>query len=489
MGYIEGFKYDIFISYSHIDNEKTPGTTYSWIELFYEALVLSLWQSIGTKKINIWWDNKRLDGGVAFDDAIEKGIKDSAIFLCLNSPSFLNSDYCQKELDLFYKKAHDDPHGFKVKDRPRIINVLLYNIPYTKWPYELNGTPGFSFHDGKDDDDKGDPVAYTATDYKERLHNLRDALVALIEILRKPPPPPEDKFTIFFGEVPDTLRSLRSKTINALKEADYSIVADMPPPYQDEEHEHAVNEALENSMLSVHLLDQYPGHEILEAPNTWYTKKQAELSLASAKNKLIWVPGQLNLHDIEEEPYKRFLSDLDSGNKTANKLDFVRGAKSELITQVKDIITRIIREAAPLPIAGQLSVLLDTHIKDQLFALELSKTMVDKNIQPYINPQDDDPHKNINMLEDRISLVSKLIFFYGKVSKEWVIERMNAALQIIVEHNYAVDDFIVIMLPPHKDSNDFVLRQRFLKVNVFNYSDQPMGVGGEMDDFFNKLKS
>ena len=51
MGYIESFKYDIFISYSHIDNEKTPGTTYSWIEMFYEELTLSLWQSIGTKKL------------------------------------------------------------------------------------------------------------------------------------------------------------------------------------------------------------------------------------------------------------------------------------------------------------------------------------------------------------------------------------------------------------------------------------------------------
>lgn len=489
MGYIEGFKYDIFISYSHIDNAKTPGATHSWIEMFYEELVLSLWQSLGTKKIDIWWDNKRLDGGVAFDSAIEKGIKDSAIFLCLNSPSFLNSEYCQKELDFFYKKAHDDPYGLKIKDRPRIINVLLYNIPYTRWPYELNGTTGFKFHDGEEDDDQGDPIIYTAADYKERLHNLRDALVELIETLRKPPPPLEDKFTIYFGEVPDTLRSLRAKTITALKEADYAILGDIPPPYEDEEHENAVNEALENSTLSIHLLDQYPGHEILQAPNTWYTKKQAELSLASSTNKLIWIPGQLNLNDIEEEPYKHFLSDLDSGTKNAPKLDFVRGVKSELTTQVKDIITRIIKETAPVPIEGQLSVLLDTHIKDQLFAFEFGKFMLDKNIQPYINPQDDDPHKNISMLEDRISLVRKLIFFYGKVSKDWVIERMNAALQVIVEHNYFVDDFIVVMLPPHKDNSEFVLRQRFVKVNVFDYSDQPITEGGRLDDFFNKLKS
>ena len=49
MGYIEGFSYDIFISYSHIDNERSAGQSASWIEQFYKDLNVLLWQSVGTK--------------------------------------------------------------------------------------------------------------------------------------------------------------------------------------------------------------------------------------------------------------------------------------------------------------------------------------------------------------------------------------------------------------------------------------------------------
>ena len=173
------------------------------------------------KEIKIWWDNKRLDGGVFFDDAIERGINNSAIFLCLNSPSFLHSEYCQKELDLFYKKAQKEDYGIRIKDRSRIINVLLYNINYTHWPHELSGTTGFHFHNAVDEDDKGDPVDFTAAEYKHRLHELRDSLVALIEILRDPPPVTSQHLLYILEMYRTRLRGLRNKTITALKSEGY----------------------------------------------------------------------------------------------------------------------------------------------------------------------------------------------------------------------------------------------------------------------------
>ena len=130
MGYIPGFDYDIFISYSHTDNINIAQQQ-GWVEQFYDVLRITLWQLVGTEKIKIWWDDKRLDGGVIFDDAIADGIKKSAILICLNSPSFLNSVYCKKELDLFYSTAKYDSIGLKVgDDRSRIINVLLNNISF-----------------------------------------------------------------------------------------------------------------------------------------------------------------------------------------------------------------------------------------------------------------------------------------------------------------------------------------------------------------------
>ena len=78
MGYIPGFEYDIFITYSHTDNINIEDEE-GWVEQFYKILRISLWQLIGTEEIKIWWDDKRMDGGVVFDDAIAEGIKKSAI--------------------------------------------------------------------------------------------------------------------------------------------------------------------------------------------------------------------------------------------------------------------------------------------------------------------------------------------------------------------------------------------------------------------------
>ena len=109
-------------------------------------------------------------------------------------------------------------------------------------------------------------------------------------------------------------------------------------------------------------------------------------------------------------------------------------------------------------------------------------------MQPYINPQEDDPRKNINLLADRISQVNKLVFLYGTVSKEWVLARMSAALQLIVTNNYAIDDFYVYLAPPNKLSDDIKLNQRFLKVNVVNNSANPDLTAEMLDTFIKDMK-
>src|SRR6476620_6761508 len=103
MAYISGYTYDIFISYAHLDNDKLWGQTAGWIEQFYTDLNILLSRRIGKPEaVKIWWDNKKLDGSKVFDQSIAEGIKQSAVLLCLTSRSYLQSEYCQKELNLFY---------------------------------------------------------------------------------------------------------------------------------------------------------------------------------------------------------------------------------------------------------------------------------------------------------------------------------------------------------------------------------------------------
>ncbi len=281
MAYIKGYKYDIFISYAHLDNEKLSWQLLGWIEQFYTDLNILLSRRIGKAgAIEIWWDNNKLDGNILFDESIKTGIKESAILLCLSSPGYVESEYCLKELELFYKKAQEEDIGLSVGGRSRIINVLLYNIPFTQWPVELSGTTGFHFHDAVNEDDLGDPLDTGRLELKSRLQDLRDALIKLIHEFPKEEEPDEqefhleeekndDDFTIYFGDVADSLSSVKKRTVKELEKRGYKIICDVPPPFKTDEHEKAVKEKLEEASMAVHLLDLLPGREIEDEESIW----------------------------------------------------------------------------------------------------------------------------------------------------------------------------------------------------------------------------
>ncbi len=501
MAFLKDYEYDIFISYAHVDNTPFPGQTAGWIEQFYKNLDLMLAKRFGRPGIiKIWWDDKRLDGSVVFNKSIEAGIKSSAIMMCLNSPGYIASDYCKKELDTFYKKAKAEKTGLVIGARSRIINVLLNNIPFGEWLPELSGTSGFPFHDATEADDFGDALETNSHEFSEQLKNVRDALWNILNDFSKtltpspiaPIPTSEgesQKFSIFFGEVADTLRIPRKRAINELEKLGFNIIFGIPPPNEVNAHEQAIKDALNSADMAVHLLDEYPGREIVGAPELWYPQKQAELAMQTGKSQLIWVPAETDFQDIEDDNYKLFLQKLETGESISKNFEFVRGSKSNLAMEIIDIAEHLKAQRTLQNAENEkISVLLDTHFKDQLYALDLSRTLIENKIQPFINPQEDDPHKNINILADRISQVRKLIFLYGSVSKEWVFERMSAALHLIITNNFNIDDFFIFMAPPHKEKNSIQLNQRFLKISVIDNSDNPVLDKEKVDKLLTELR-
>ncbi len=515
MAYIPGYTYDIFISYAHLDNLMLPGQQHGWIELFYQSLNLKLAQRIGRMDaVKIWWDSKKLDGSRLFDNSIEEGIRDSAIMISLISPGYLQSEYCRRELDLFATKAASEKAGSSVGDSARLIKVLLNNIPYATLPPQFGRATGFPFYKAEDSDDFGEPLNQADPIFAEQLKDLRDALVRIFEAFPKDQPAtqgaalsgvtaasrgtlptaagvavdgPGKGFRIFFGEVSDSLRTAKKRTISDLEKNGYTIITNIPPPEEASAHEQKVTECMKQVNLSVHLLDQYPGREI-SGTDTWYPKKQAELALSLAPSKLIWVPGEMDEEEVEEEAYKTFLRGL-SGNSDPNqKYEFIRGSKSELTSQIMDYANAITQARVRQESNEKISVLVDTHFSDQQYAFSLGQALLKNNMQPYINPQEDDPRKNIQILGDRISQVNKLVFLYGNVSREWVLERMSAALQLIVTNNYPIDDFYVYLAPPNKMNDDIKLNQRFMKVNVLNHSAEPDLTAGALDEFVADLR-
>lgn len=458
MAYIKGYKYDFFISYSHIDNEESNSRIIGWVERFYKELVVMLNRSFGTEEISIWWDARRLTGNVVFDNAIEEAISSSAILICLNSPSFVNSEYCQQELKSFYEQAAQDRFGLILNNRCRILNLLLFNIPHSQWPKELSGTTGFSFHDAEEDDEQGNTVTIKSRQFKDQLQkNLKRAIRELFDEFENAEPKevkdPASEFTIYFGDVSDSLSSQRERTINELQKRGYKVYYDVPPPYESLEHEKAVTAKLEQAHLSIHLLDGIKGRKIAGEELMWYPQKQLELSMHIDKPKLIWIPEEVNINVIEEEKYRNFLHDLQTGKAITKETSYIRGKKSRLLQEIMDL-AEVLKKRETQIAPESLSVLLDAHSVDQYSVFDLCKNLAEEQVHLLLNPQEIDPRTNMQFLEDRINKVKQLVFFYGKVSEQWIEERFIAARQYILDSKYPLKDFLFFLMPPLKNPNE-----------------------------------
>jgi len=249
------------------------------------------------------------------------------------------------------------------------------------------------------------------------------------------------------------------------------IVTNVPPPYEAGEHESKVVEAMKQADLSVHLLDEFPGREIQGEEGKSYPQKQVELGLKHAKSQFIWVPNTLELETVEDTNYKAFIDELQNGNRGASNYSFIKGSASSLSREVSQMLDRPPVGAQNGKPGGSTAALVDTHLKDQLHAYALGQFLIGKCIQPYINPEEDDPSKNMKVLEERLKQVNKLIVIFGDVGEQWVRARLAVAMQIAITARVQLKACGVYFAPPRQRGPSNIFDLPLLPVYEFDSSD------------------
>ena len=420
--FVPGYEYDIFISYAHVDNlTALPGEA-GWVELFHRHLEVQLTKRFGRANMVKIWRDQRLEGGHLFDEVIQNRIDRAAVFLLLLSPGYMASAYCQQEIRRFFDKAQAEALGLQVGERNRILNVMLDNIPHEAWPKEVGRISGYPFYDDQDEafSEPLDPMdkvfQMPLRGLVRTLHAIlsefaelkRDSTDPSIEapavvtpvveipavpspsfpspaVLRQaapPSPPPQAAGgpggEVYLAEVADSLRKTLKRVTSELHQQGIEVYKTVPPPYASAEHDAAVRDAMQRAQLSVHLLDGWEGREMDDEEIT-YPQKQVALGLQHAQHQLIWMPHQLDLDDVEDPDHQAFLSRLENDTQARDGATFelIRGGQSapEIVREIAAKLAQFNQPAQPVV---QPAVLLDTHVKDQLFALETSRVLLEK---------------------------------------------------------------------------------------------------------------
>ena len=477
-----GYDYDIFISYAHDDNSVLSGDK-GWVTQFHDLLSNWLMRQRGLKGLKIWFDESKLNGNTQFDDAIKSGVEKSALFFVIHSRNYQNSEYCNQELDWFLEHNQRFAGGVRVGDESRLFNIQIQNLHFDNWSDKISGTSGFVLHDATKREDLGFPTSTQNNDglFDSQIRKVVEAAEKTIEALKlqapsRPITTPKDQDTdrpkIFIANVPDSLKAFRKELIREVTDK-ATVLKSLPPPFEFDEHAKQLDAALNQSTLSIHLLDQFSGTEVVGINDgSTFPRVQADTARSMDQRSLIWVPDTLINKDIEEPEQASWLDDLENGQRQFDGFHFVRSSRQAFIDQVKEVIDELTvkgNESTPFS-----KFLIDTHQKDQRHAYQLADILADRGIDVDFNKESSDPVKSLENFEATVREVEHLIIMFGHVAPQWVSGRILTAVKIIAEQlqkNTSVLEAIwVFMLPNCPGEQTLPKLPPLLKINCLDNS-------------------
>lgn len=157
MAYVREGMNDVFISYAHVDNVPLTGIEHGWVNYFVDTFKKLFETHTGRPNLLKLWVDKQSNDLRLIDDIPEQ-VKKSNLFLMILSSGYLESKYCQTEMECFLKKLKEDSRKKKQifiveKNRvspPKALNSI---ISYRFWYEDVNnrvrtrGLPTFNPND------------------------------------------------------------------------------------------------------------------------------------------------------------------------------------------------------------------------------------------------------------------------------------------------------------------------------------------------------
>ena len=285
--YVPGVKNDVFISYCHCDNTpETPGGP-PWITYFVEKLTEKVSNSLG-QPVQVWWD-KKLGGDHALDLEIKERIENTAVFLAIVSPRYLNSASCREERECFRRAFRDN---LFVGSRMRGLRVVKTPMSDGDHRTVFEETLGFEFFVAPEDDPT-DAVEFLldSSEYRDVFGKLCRRVTGLLDTLRR------QQVAVYVAHCSPALKDERARVVAELADNGYQVLPNIEIDSMNVAG--VAGRGLKAAQLSVHLFGTHV-HEL--------SIEQARIAMRSDRALLVWT-SQPELHTDPSE-YGQFLLEL-----------------------------------------------------------------------------------------------------------------------------------------------------------------------------------
>jgi len=343
MSFLPEYEVDIFISYAHNDNQALIEGQRGWVDTFHQALERRLQVHLGAKP-TIWRD-PRLQGNEYFADSLSEQVPKSAILVAILSPSYINSDWCRREMDMFLGTA-TETGGIRLGNKARIIKVEKINVPLDRHPAALQGMTGYQFyymddHRARELSPESGPHA---VEYWQRIDDVAQDITELLNSMKTRGASPDVQVfqaavpgdTVYLAETSFDLSPQRDNIKRELQERGHVVMPDRPLPLNGPQLQQAVRDYLQNSKLSIHLIGANYG-VIPEAADRSVVCLQndlaAERSAGNSFSRLIWLPEGL---ESQEDRQRQFIDFLKTDSTAQQGADVLQTSIEELKTYIQD---------------------------------------------------------------------------------------------------------------------------------------------------------
>jgi hypothetical protein len=307
------FEHDIFISYTHLDNERLHDSDRGWIDLLHQRLEIRLAQLLGENP-KIWRDPK-LSGNDDFADRLMAKLSGAASLVSVLSPRYLKSEWCRRELGEFHMLLSQSA-GVTIDGKSRIFKVIKTPINRGEHPEETQKSLGYEFYEIDPTTNRFREFGYALKqDYDQRywnkLEDLAQDIKDLIERGRLSPGmtpatsiQPSGK-TIFLAETTSDLNEQRDRIRRELLLNGHRVSPHKPLPLNRRIREE-VKSCLAESQISVHFIGADYG-VVPEGESVSVVELQYELARErngqNGFSPILWMPKDLGSSDERQQKF------------------------------------------------------------------------------------------------------------------------------------------------------------------------------------------
>jgi hypothetical protein len=381
-----------------------------------------------------------------------------AALVSVISPRYVRSEWCVRELNEFMK-ATAATGGVRVGDKTRIFKVVKTPVPLDEQPAHLQEVLGYEFYSVDPDTGRAHEFSQTSDpegqkQYWAKLDDLAHDIAGLLRSmetmptaattvdvavaeLRAPTPAAavaelsNGKATVYLAETSFDLRDKRDAIKRELQGHGHMVLPERPLPLVDGECREFVNEQLERSKLSVHLIGENYG-VVPEGGTESFVVLQSELAIQrsladSSFARLIWLPEGL---DSEDERQLRFVDHLQTDARIQEGADVLECPLEDFKTTIHNRLKPPEKKPAPdRPEVDAGDELIRVYLicdqRDGEATVQLEDYLFDQGYEVILPVFDGDEAQVRSDHEENLSICDAVLLYWGAGNELWMRRKLR----------------------------------------------------------------